>query len=57
MTTGYQIYKKNKDSNFFETAGLINWFTKLEEAEDRKAKLEKTWSEYGIEYTIIKCHE
>lgn len=57
MTTGYQIYKKSKENNFFETAGFINWFSNLKEAEDRKAKLEATWNKYGVEYTIIKCHE
>lgn len=57
MTTGYQIYKKAPRDECFINAGLINWFSSLEDAEARKAELEATWNKYGIEYIIIKCHE
>lgn len=58
MTTGYQIYKFNpeRDECFVE-AGLINWFPTLEGAKIRKAALEETWSKYGTQYMIVKCHE
>lgn len=58
MTTGYQIYKYSpKFDECFVDAGLINWFSTLAEAEERKSKLDATWNKHGVQYVIVKCHE
>ena len=51
----YQIYKYNPEHHeCFESAGVLNRFPTLEQAQRRKEALDQTWNKYGTQYVIVR---